>query len=168
MLVVTAAPRFLGVQRDAHEALAQGAFQRSETALICTTHNGLSMVNQISIMVNYGEGDVYPSETGFPIWFLIRHSTEVPQVSGDQCVALWNSLIDSDLAVLDLFKNDTGFILLSDEATLVGMMRTPERYCYYTPSFTASERLLHFVLFRLPEKQEAISVKWQHRSLVTI
>ncbi|CAK1751039.1 MSHA pilin protein MshB [Vibrio crassostreae] len=139
ILAVTAAPRFLGVQRDAHEALAQGAFAAFRNSI--DMYHSQWLVDgepNFDQVVDYGEGDVYPSLTGFPI-SVQEQPTNPPQVSGDQCVALWNSLIDSDLVARS--QNDTGFILPSDEAIVSWYNGQNECFYYYTPSFTISERL---------------------------
>ena len=140
VLAVTLAPRFMGVQRDAHEALAQGAFSAFRNSI--DMYHSQWLVDgepDFDQVVNYGKGDVYPSETGFPISLLEQAPTIAPQVSGEQCVALWNSLIDSDLVARSQY--DTGYILPSAEAIVSWYTATPECYYYYTPSFTQSERL---------------------------
>ncbi|MDK9736659.1 prepilin-type N-terminal cleavage/methylation domain-containing protein [Vibrio sp. D404a] len=140
VLAITVAPRFMGVQRDAHEALAQGAFSAFRNSI--DMYHSQWLVDgepDFDQVVNYGEGDVYPSETGFPISVREQPPTQAPQVEGDQCVALWNSLIDSDLIARSQY--DTGYILPSTEAIVSWYTGTPECYYYYTPSFTQSERL---------------------------
>ena len=140
VLAVTLAPRFMGVQRDAHEALAQGAFSAFRNSI--DMYHSQWLVDgepDFDQVVDYGKGDVYPSETGFPISVLEQAPTIAPQVSGEQCVALWNSLIDSDLVARSQY--DTGYILPSAEAIVSWYTATPECYYYYTPSFTQSERL---------------------------
>ena len=142
-LAVTAAPRFLNYQRDAHLARADAAFASFEASISFYHSKWLTEGEHVGI-VDYGNGDVYPSSTGFPISVdrtpLTPNDNDSILIRGGDCVLLWDALVDTDLAIRSQHA-DPGTVLPSDEEIVSWYTSGNECYYYYTPSFTIEERL---------------------------
>ncbi|MDD1826378.1 type II secretion system GspH family protein [Photobacterium sp. ZSDE20] len=146
ILAVTAAPRFLGVQRDAHEALAQGAFAAFRNS-IDMYHSQWLVDGEPGFdqVVNYGQGDIYPSSSGFPFAVGDAPVSAGVGLSGDDCVELWNALMTTDLTI-----RAHGSSVFPSEENIVGWYTAdPSCYYYYTSGFSFGEdipRLNYFPL----------------------
>jgi len=143
VLAVTAAPRFLNYQRDAHLARADAAFASFE-ASVGLYHAKWLTEGEPTGIVDYGNGDVYPSATGFPISVnqtpLAPNDNDTILIRGGDCVLLWDALIDTDLEIRSQ-HDDPGTVLPSEEEIVSWYTSGNECYYYYTPSFTIDERL---------------------------
>lgn len=140
VLAVTAAPRFLNYQRDAHLARADAAFASFQAAAQLYQAKWLTE-GEPSGPVDYGQGDIYASATGFPI------SVNQPPLSPDpnggsiairpsDCFALWDALIDTDLSIR---QQGSGTILPSDSDIVVWYTASNQCYYYYTTGFSDGE-----------------------------
>ncbi|RTZ16918.1 prepilin-type N-terminal cleavage/methylation domain-containing protein [Vibrio aquaticus] len=144
VLAVTAAPRFLNYQRDAHLSVADGAFASFEAG-VTMYHDKWLTEGEPTGIVDYGEGDVYPSTTGFPISVnqppLVPNNNDNIQIRGGDCVSLWNAMVDTDLAIRSQHSG-SGAVLPSEEQIVSWYTSSNEcYYYYYTPSFNISEPL---------------------------
>ncbi|MEZ9999585.1 prepilin-type N-terminal cleavage/methylation domain-containing protein [Vibrio lentus] len=138
VLAVTAAPRFLGVQRDAHEALAQGAFSAFRNSI--DMYHSQWLVDgepDFDQVVNYGEGDVYPSETGFPISVLETPPTTSPILVGEQCEKIWTALMNTDLTI----RSYTSNVFPSNTDIVSWYQGTSTCFYYYTTGYSQGEPL---------------------------
>lgn len=143
ILSVTAAPRFLNIQRDAHESLAQAAFSSFRTAI--NMYHSQWLVDgepKFSETVSYGVGDVYPSDTGFPIAVDTAPSNGTSIANGEYCAAIWTAIMDSDLTVR---PQGVGSVLPSNTDIVSWYTSAPACYYYYTTGFANGESLPHLL-----------------------
>ncbi|EGU29435.1 type II secretion system protein [Vibrio scophthalmi] len=143
ILAVVAFPRFVSYQRDAHLARADAAFASFENA-VQMYHSKWLTEGETSNVVDYGEGDIYPSSTGFPI--SIGHapipsgSSSSNAIRGEDCVNLWHALTNNDLTIRAQHEG-SGVVLPSSTDIVSWYTGADECYYYYTPSFSIDEKL---------------------------
>ncbi|WP_315917246.1 type II secretion system protein [Vibrio fluvialis] len=140
ILAVTAAPRFFNLQRDAHEKRAAAAFASFRTSV--AMYNAQWLVDgepAISQAVGYGQGDIYPSTTGYPISVNQIPYNEGNSIRGADCVALWPALLNTDLTIRS--QMDTGYVLPSDSDIVSWYTGSNECYYYYTSGYGAEDNL---------------------------
>lgn len=92
VLAVTAAPRFLNYQEDAHTNRAHAAFSAFTNATQMYHSMWLVEGEPTTAVAGYANGVIIPSTGGFPR--SIAASPGIPD-----CPALWNNLLDTDLTV---------------------------------------------------------------------
>lgn len=138
-LSVVAIPKYFSYQRDANLSRADAAFASFKTA-VGLFHNKWLVEGEpdSTHSVGYGQGDVYPSEAGFPISVDGAPNPQHP-VSGQECVELWHALMDVDLTIRDM--NTTGTILPSDTDIVAWYNTSNECTYHYTTGFDLHERM---------------------------
>lgn len=139
ILAVTAAPRFLNFQRDAHLARAETAFANFENATYLF-HSKWLAEGEPTGVVDYGQGDVYPSSTGFPA-SVGRALVDPSRIEGEQCFALWDALMDTDITAR---AQGSDTVLPSDTDVVVWYTGSNECYYYYTTGYSSDEDLPKF------------------------
>lgn len=146
ILAVTAAPRFLNYQRDSHEAIAQGAFSSFRTA-VNLYHSQWLVVGEPDFNqdVDYGEGSVYPSSTGFPIAVDQLPINSGTAIRGSDCARLWRALMNTDLTVRDHGSS----VFPSEEPIVAWYTSDPSCYYYYTDGYSLGEDLPRLNYFPL-------------------
>ncbi|MGY3687772.1 prepilin-type N-terminal cleavage/methylation domain-containing protein [Vibrio coralliilyticus] len=135
VLAVTAAPRFLNYQRDAHVSRADAAFASFANAIQLYQAKWLTEGEPTS-HVDYGIEDIYPSALGFPM--SVNHEPSDPAIGpirGEDCVAMWNALMQVDLTIRPL----TSTILPSDTDIVAWYTANNECTYYYTSGYDADE-----------------------------
>ena len=131
VLAVTAAPRFLSYQRDAHVSRADAAFASFANAIQLYQAKWLTEGEPTS-HVDYGIEDIYPSALGFPM--SVNHEPSDPAlgpIRGEDCVAMWNALMQVDLTIRPL----TSTILPSDTDIVAWYTANNECTYYYTSGY---------------------------------
>ncbi|CED71825.1 type II secretion system protein [Aliivibrio wodanis] len=100
ILAVTAAPRFLNLQSDAHESRAKGVFSALSSA-VNMYHGAWILQGEPSVSsgigVIFADETVYPSTKGFPVGTTHHPSSGNSGISGSGCGELLTSLITTDL-----------------------------------------------------------------------
>ncbi|EGU46743.1 hypothetical protein VII00023_07409 [Vibrio ichthyoenteri ATCC 700023] len=143
ILTVVAFPRFSSYQRDAHIARADTAFASFENA-VQLYHSKWLTEGETSSAVDYGEGDIYPSSTGFPISVgyapIQPGSATSNAIRGEDCVSLWHALTNNDLTIRAQHE-DSGAVLPSSTDIVSWYTGSNQCYYYYTPSYTKDEKL---------------------------
>ena len=142
ILEVVAFPRFVSYQRDAHLARADAAFASFENA-VHLFHNkwltqGEPSPNQV---VDYGQGDIFPSQAGFPLSVGTATHPNYP-VTGEDCAELWEALMNVDLTIRAYgASGETGTILPS--STDIATWYTGSQQCtyHYTTGFEIDEKM---------------------------
>ena len=135
ILAVTAMPKFINVNQDAHDAVAKNIFGSYKTAISlyhsCYITSGEQ--NAIDDISCFGASDVDSSSTGYPLKTDNSQSSNGgTKLTGDFCRQLWFGLLDTEDFVLALhtdasFGGDTDIIYWysNADATL------PTTHCYY-------------------------------------
>ncbi|MGF1720399.1 type II secretion system GspH family protein [Vibrio kyushuensis] len=140
ILAVTAAPRFLSYQRDAHIARADTAFADFQAAAHFYHSKWLVEGEPAPTeTVDYGQGDIYPSLVGYPISVDQPPYEDATGIRGSDCVALWDALIDTDLTIRS--QMSTGYVLPSHTDIVSWYTGSNECYYYYTTSYSSTEQL---------------------------
>jgi prepilin-type N-terminal cleavage/methylation domain-containing protein len=135
ILAVTAAPRFLNYQRDAHLARSESAFANFANA-VQLYHAKWLTEGEPTGPVDYGVGDIYPSNAGFPV-SVDKVLNDPNQIEGEQCVALWHAIMQTDLTIQRL----TTTILPSDTDIVSWYNSSQQCTYYYTTSFVDGEEM---------------------------
>ncbi len=140
ILAVTALPKYININQDAHDAVAKSVFSSYKTAVFLYHNCWLASGEQgyVTDLACFGSGDVDSSTAGFPLNtdsdsdIIPPSSGSGTVLTGDFCRQLWFGLIDSNDFVLALhtdasFGGDTGIIYWysNADATL------PTTHCYY-------------------------------------
>lgn len=94
ILAVTALPRFLNYQQDAHDNRARAAF----SAFVSATqlyHSMWLVENEPSgaVVTGYGDGNIFPSIAGYP------RNVDTLNPTKPDCPELWQDLLQTDLSV---------------------------------------------------------------------
>ncbi|EHN70076.1 type II secretion system protein [Aliivibrio fischeri] len=98
ILAVTAAPRFLSLQNDAHKSRAKGVFAEF-TSGVNLYHAAWLTQGEPSVSsgvaVEYGNEKIFPSAEGFPLGTTNHQGI----ITGEGCGELWNALLNQDLSI---------------------------------------------------------------------
>lgn len=137
VLAVTAAPRFLNYQRDAHIARADAAFGAFANSVQLYQAKWLTQ-GEPETPVSYGSGTIYPSTPGYPMSVgSAPIDPTVGPVRGSDCVAMWNALMQVDLTIRPL----TGTILPSDTDIVSWYTTSNQCTYYYTTGYSNGEEM---------------------------
>lgn len=129
VLAVTAAPRFLNYQRDAHVARADAAFSAFANAVQLYQAKWLTQ-GEPSTPVEYGTGSIYPSTLGYPMSVgSAPIDPTVGPIRGSDCVAMWNALMQVDLTIRPLTTT-----ILPSSTDIVAWYNTSNQCTYYYTS----------------------------------
>lgn len=97
ILAVTAAPKFLNLQDDAHESRAAGVFS-AFTAAVNLYNEAWVLQGEPSassaVGVIFADETIYPSNEGFPLG-----TTHYGIITGEGCGELWNALLNQELTI---------------------------------------------------------------------
>lgn len=139
ILAVTAAPRFLNVSRDAHLARAKGAFAAFINSSQLYHSKWLTTGEPDSSLPlgGYGDGDIYPSYTGYPLAVGHIPVSGGTKLEGPDCSKIWTSLMNTDLTIRDHGSS----VFPSDQDMVSWFTGDQKCYYYYTSGFGAGESL---------------------------
>ncbi|WP_159651720.1 prepilin-type N-terminal cleavage/methylation domain-containing protein [Vibrio atypicus] len=93
VLSVTALPRFLNFQQDAHDNRARTAFSAFINATEMYHSMWLVEGEPSGAVEGYAGGNVFPSDTGYP------RNVDALDPTKPDCPELWESLLQTDLTV---------------------------------------------------------------------
>ncbi|KII79710.1 prepilin-type N-terminal cleavage/methylation domain-containing protein [Vibrio renipiscarius] len=142
ILAVVAFPRFINYEREAHLSTADSAFASFQSA-VNLFHNKWLVEGEPSPeqSVDYGEGNIFPSEAGFPISVGKAANSKYP-VTGENCAELWHALMDVDLTIRAYgASGDTGTILPSTADIATWYKGSGECTYHYTTGFDLDEKM---------------------------
>lgn len=139
VLALVALPRFVSYQRDAHLARADTAFASFESAVQMYHSKWFTEGEPDSTQsVGYGSGEIYPSDTGFPVAVDEIPHPDYP-LRGTDCSKLWNALMDVDLTISDMDANRP---VLPSETDIVAWYNGNNECIYhYTTGFNEDEKM---------------------------
>lgn len=120
ILAVTAAPKFLNLQTDAHKSLMQGVYGSFNTALDLY-HSQWLVEGEPDLVTGYADGKLYASIAGYPI-----NDKNTGKVDGPGCKAIFESLIDTDLTLIEEAMESTA------EVGDIIYHYTGNQRCYYS------------------------------------
>jgi len=146
ILAVTAAPRFLNYQRDSHETVSHASFSAFSTAI--NMYHSQWLVEgepDFDQTVGYGVGDIYPSITGYPIAVNQLPLSSGASLRGDDCVSLWNALMNTDLTI----RRHGSSVFPSEHNIVAWYTDAPSCYYYYTSGYTQGEPIPRLDYFPL-------------------
>ncbi|MGS0730056.1 type II secretion system protein, partial [Shewanella sp. 0m-11] len=134
ILAVVAAPRFINLTQDAHDASIKSAFASFTTGVklyhSCWLTSGKSGY-QMNLAC-YGDGTLDSSVTGYPLGTDTSTSKNGTLLNGDNCKEIWQGLLDNDEYTLESHINNT-----FDKGDDIiywysgGPMTDANTYCYY-------------------------------------
>ncbi|MGL4939193.1 type II secretion system protein [Shewanella sp.] len=144
ILAVVAAPRFINLSQDAHDARAKAAFAAFTTGVKlyhnCWLAGGHSGYTQD--LACYGDGKLDSTTTGFPLGEDTgQSSTQGTRLQGDYCGELWQSLLNEQDFVLA-----THFVWQSTPNVDIvywysgGAISDTNTYCYF--NYVSDDRRL--------------------------
>ncbi|MGL4893924.1 MAG: type II secretion system protein [Shewanella sp.] len=142
ILAVVAAPRFINLSQDAHDARAKAAFAAFSTGVklyhSCWLAGGHTGYTQD--LACYGDGTLDSTTTGFPVG---KSSTQETDFNGTFCGELWQSLLEHQDFVLvnhpDWEKHQAPDV---DIVYWYGgdAISNPDTYCYF--NYVSADRRL--------------------------
>ncbi|MBB1312467.1 type II secretion system protein [Aliivibrio sp. SR45-2] len=94
ILAVTAAPKFLNLQTDAHKSLMQGVYGSFNTALDLY-HTQWLVEGEPDLVTGYANGKLYANAAGYPV-----SDKDDGNVYGEGCKVIFESLIDTDITLI--------------------------------------------------------------------
>lgn len=123
ILAVTAAPKFLNLQTDAHKSLMQGVYGSFNTALDLY-HTQWLVEGEPDLVTGYADGKLYASIAGYPI--NDKNDKNDITVDGPGCKAIFESLIDTDITLIGEVTKSTA------EVGDIIYHYTADGRCYYS------------------------------------
>ena len=158
ILAVTAAPKFLNLQDDAHESRANGVFS-AFTAAVNMYHGAWVLQGEPSVSsglgVIFSDETIYPSKEGFP---LKTEQNSPGQITGEGCGQLWNALLNQDLTI-EKYAGD-GFVSTSADIQYwygSPISGKPQACMYYYTSDIANKTQQGYQLNYFPSTGETIT-----------
>lgn len=135
VLTAVAAPRFIGMSDEAHDARTRGLFG-AYIAGVKLYHMGYQSAGNsghIAQLTSFGDGTVGSSLQGFPMGAPVSLDGGNPKLNGNDCKELWEKLIeDTSLELVahgdNKFDGDTSKPIMY----WYGTGANSTFYCYYT------------------------------------
>lgn len=107
ILAIVAAPRFINLSQDAHDASIKSIFS-SFTSGVKLYHSCWLASGKNGYQVDlscYGDGTLDSGVTGFPLGIDTTLSNSGTELQGDFCKEIWNGLLDNDEYSLEEHSN---------------------------------------------------------------
>ena len=165
ILAVTAAPKFLNLQDDAHKSRADGVFS-AFTAAVNMYHGAWILQGEPSVSsgvgVIFADEIIYPSAEGFP---LKTNQLSPGVISGSGCGELWNALLNQELTI-EKYKGD-GFVTTSADIEYwygSPISGKPQACIYYYTSDIANKTQQGYKLNYFPSTGETITQSYSKGS----
>ncbi|MCL1052217.1 type II secretion system GspH family protein [Shewanella abyssi] len=134
LISIVAAPRFVSLNQDAHDAAIHNVFGSFTTAVglyhSCWLASGSSGYE--TNLRCYGAGDLDSTATGFPLGLETAQSENGTVLQGDYCKQVWEGLLDNDEYNLAWHENAA---FSSDNDIVYWFSSTdlsePSTHCYF-------------------------------------
>ncbi|WP_299806332.1 type II secretion system protein [uncultured Shewanella sp.] len=133
ILAVIAAPKFINLSQDAHDATIKSAFGSFSSGVklyhSCWLASGKSGY-QLDLAC-YGDGTLDSSVTGYPLGIDTSQSDNGTKLQGAYCKEVWQGLLDNDYNLVS--ESDEAFAKGNDIVYWYrgGDLSLPNGYCYY-------------------------------------
>ncbi|MEZ9626801.1 type II secretion system protein [Aliivibrio fischeri] len=156
ILAVTAAPRFLSLQNDAHKSRAKGVFAEFTSGVNLYHAAWLTQAEpsvSSGVAVEYGDEKIFPSAEGFPLGTTNHQGI----ITGEGCGELWNALLNQDLTISE-YKGDDFITSSTDIEYWYGSPVTgkPQACMYYYTSDITNKNQQGYRLNYFPSTGETI------------
>ncbi|GIU19105.1 MULTISPECIES: type II secretion system protein [unclassified Shewanella] len=134
ILAVIAAPKFINLSQDAHDATIKNTFA-SFTSGVKLFHSCWLTSGKTGYQVDlacYGDGTLDSSVTGYPLGKDTSQSDNGTKLLGEYCKEVWQGLLDNDDYTLVSHSGDP-FVKGNDIVYWYqgGDISSPSGYCYY-------------------------------------
>lgn len=159
ILAVTAAPKFLNLQDDAHKSRTDGVFS-AFTAAVNMYHGAWILQGEPSASsaagVIFADETIYPSNEGFPLG-----TTYHGQITGEGCGELWNALLNQELTI-EKYKGDGFVTTRADIEYWYGspISGKPQACMYYYTSDITNKTQQGYQLNYFPSTGETITTSY--------